>query len=111
MKRRLIAIKNLDPDRFFQVIGDGVRRHSFKLYKRRYHLGVGKFAFASRVYPRVITRGHSFKLGEVLSHRNQEELRSLDVSLNYFTESSYEKVLSTYIDDRLFIEQSVIYQA
>ena len=35
---------------FFQVVGDGVRRgHSFKLFKKRYRLDVGKFKFASRV--------------------------------------------------------------
>ena len=40
----------MDPDRFFQVVGDGVRRgHSFKLFKKRYRLDVGKFKFASRV--------------------------------------------------------------
>jgi hypothetical protein len=42
--------KNLDPDRFFTVIGDGARRgHSFKLFKKRYRSDVGKFKFASRV--------------------------------------------------------------
>ena len=36
--------------RFFQVIGDSARRgHSFKLFKKRYCLDVGKFKFASRV--------------------------------------------------------------
>ena len=46
----LRGFENLDPDRFFQVIGDGVKRgHSFKLFKKRYHLDVGKFKFASRV--------------------------------------------------------------
>ena len=40
----------MDPDRFFQVIGDGARRrHSFKLFKKRYRLDVGKFKFSSRV--------------------------------------------------------------
>ena len=40
----------LDPDRFLQVVGDGARRgHSFKLFKKRYRLDVGKFKFASRV--------------------------------------------------------------
>ena len=40
----------MDPDRFFQVVGDGARRgHSFKLFKKRYRLDVGKFKFASRV--------------------------------------------------------------
>ena len=43
--------ENLDPNRFFQVIGDGVRRrHCFKLFKKRYRLDVGEFKFASRVY-------------------------------------------------------------
>ena len=32
------------------MVGDGVRRgHSFKLFKKRYRLDVGKFKFASRV--------------------------------------------------------------
>ena len=32
------------------MIGDGARRgHSFKLFKQRYCLDVGKFKFASRV--------------------------------------------------------------
>ena len=44
------GFENLDADRFFQVIGDGARRgHSFKLFKKRYRLDVGKFKFASRV--------------------------------------------------------------
>ena len=44
----LRGFENLDPDRFFQVIGDGARRgHSFKLFKKS--LDVGKFKFASRV--------------------------------------------------------------
>ena len=46
----LRGFENLDPDRFVQVIGDGARRrHSFKLFKKRYRLDVGKFKFASRV--------------------------------------------------------------
>ena len=46
----LRGFENLDPDRFFQVVGDGVRRgHSFKLFKKRYRLDVGKFKFSSRV--------------------------------------------------------------
>ena len=46
----LRGLENLDPDRFFQVIRDGARRgHSFKLFKKRYRLDVGKFKFASRV--------------------------------------------------------------
>ena len=46
----LRGFENLDSDRFFQVIGDGARRgHSFKLFKKRYRLDVGKFKFASRV--------------------------------------------------------------
>ena len=32
------------------MIGDGARkRHSFKLFKKRYRLDMGKFKFASRV--------------------------------------------------------------
>ena len=46
----LRGFENLAPDRFLQVIGDGARRgHSFKLFKKRYRLDVGKFKFASRV--------------------------------------------------------------
>ena len=30
-----MGFENLDPDKFFQVVGDGVRRgHSFKLFKK-----------------------------------------------------------------------------
>ena len=40
----LRGFENLDPDRFFQVVGYGVRRgHSFKLFKKRYRLDVGRF--------------------------------------------------------------------
>ena len=40
----LRGFENLDPGRFFQVIGDGARRGpSFKLFKKRYRLDVGKF--------------------------------------------------------------------
>ena len=46
----LSGFENLDPDRFFQVIGDGARRgHSFKLFKQRYRLDIGKFKFASMI--------------------------------------------------------------
>ena len=47
----LRGFENLDPDRFFQVIGDGARKegHSFKLFKKRYRLDVRKFKFASMV--------------------------------------------------------------
>jgi ribonuclease P/MRP protein subunit RPP40 len=46
----LRGFDKLEPDRFFQVVGDGARRgHSFKLFKKRYRLDVGKFKFASRV--------------------------------------------------------------
>ena len=46
----LRGFENLDPNRFFQVVGDGARRgHNFKLFKKRYRLVVGKFKFASRV--------------------------------------------------------------
>ena len=39
----LRGFENLDPDRFFEVIGDGVRRgHSFKLFKKKYRLDVRK---------------------------------------------------------------------
>ena len=35
---------------FFQVVrGDGRRRHSFKLFKRRYRLDVERFKFANQV--------------------------------------------------------------
>ena len=44
------GFENLDPDRFFQVVGDGVRKgHSFKLSKKMHCLDMGKFKFASRV--------------------------------------------------------------
>ena len=37
-------------NRFIQVVGDSVRRgHSFKLFKKRYRLEVGKFEFANRI--------------------------------------------------------------
>ena len=39
----LRGFENLDPDRFFQVIGDGAAAwegHSFKLFKKRYRLDV-----------------------------------------------------------------------
>ena len=37
MFKILRGFENLDPDRFFQVIGDGARRgHSFKLFEKRY---------------------------------------------------------------------------
>ena len=40
----------MDPEKFFQVVRDnGRRRHSFKLFKRRYRLDVGRFQFANRV--------------------------------------------------------------
>ena len=40
------GFENLDPDRFFQVIGDGA---GLKLFKKRYRLDVRKFKFASMV--------------------------------------------------------------
>ena len=44
------GFENLDPDRFFQVVGDGARRgHSFKLFKRGIVWTWGKFKFASRL--------------------------------------------------------------
>ena len=46
----LRRFENVNPDRFFQVVGgDGRRGHCFKLFKRRYRLDVGRFKFASRV--------------------------------------------------------------
>ena len=37
----LRGFENLDPDRYFQVVGNGARRgHSFKLFKKRYRLDV-----------------------------------------------------------------------
>ena len=40
----------MDPEKFFQVVRDNGRRgHSFKLFKRRYRLDVGRFKFANRV--------------------------------------------------------------
>ena len=40
----------MDSDRFFQVIGDVVRRgHSFKLFKKRYRSDVGEFHFADLI--------------------------------------------------------------
>ena len=37
----LRGFENVDPERFFQVVrDDGRRRHSFKLFKRRYRLDV-----------------------------------------------------------------------
>ena len=42
--------ENVDPEKFFQVAGeDGKRGHSFKVFKKRYRLDVGRFKFASRV--------------------------------------------------------------
>ena len=42
------GFENVDSERFFQVVGEDVRRgHSLKLFKRR--LDVGRFKFASRV--------------------------------------------------------------
>ena len=36
----LIGFENLDPDRFFLVIGDGDRKgHSFKLFEKRFGRG------------------------------------------------------------------------
>ena len=46
----LRGFENLDLDSFFHVIGNGARRgHSFKRFKKRYRLDIGKFKFASRV--------------------------------------------------------------
>ena len=42
--------EDVDPEKFFQVVrDDGRRGHSFKLFKRRYRLDVGRFKFANRV--------------------------------------------------------------
>ena len=46
----LRSFENVNPEKFFQVVRDyGRRRHSFKLFKRRYRLDVGQFKFANRV--------------------------------------------------------------
>ena len=49
----LRGFENLDPDTFFtwleMVLGVLKCSSSFKLFKKRYHLDVGKFKFASRV--------------------------------------------------------------
>ena len=47
----LRGFENLDPDRFFQVIGDGARRGTviFKLFKKRYRLDVREVKFAGMV--------------------------------------------------------------
>ena len=50
VSKQLSGFENLDPYRFLQVIGDGVKTgHSFKLFKKRFRLYVGKFKYASRV--------------------------------------------------------------
>ena len=42
----LRGFENVNPARFFQVVGeDGRRRHCFELFKRRYRLDVGRFKF------------------------------------------------------------------
>ena len=46
----LSGFENVDPEKFFQVVrDDGRRGHSFKLFKRRYKLDVGRFKFANQV--------------------------------------------------------------
>ena len=46
----LKGFENVDPEKFFQVVGDdGKRGHSFKLFKKRCRLDVGRFKFANRV--------------------------------------------------------------
>ena len=46
----LESFENVDPEKFFQVVGDDDRRrHSFKLFKRRCRLDVGRFKFVNRV--------------------------------------------------------------
>ena len=46
----LRGFENVDPEKFFQVVRDNGRRgHSFKLFKKRYRLDVGRFKFANQV--------------------------------------------------------------
>jgi len=46
----LKGFENVDPGKFFQVVGDDGRRgHVFKLFKKRCRLDVGRFKFANRV--------------------------------------------------------------
>ena len=46
----LKGFENVDPEKFFQVVGDDGRRgHVFKLFKKRSRLDVGRFKFANRV--------------------------------------------------------------
>ena len=46
----LRGFENVDLERYFQVVRDDDRRgHSFKLFKRRYRLDVGRFKFVNRV--------------------------------------------------------------
>ena len=46
----LKGFQNVDPGKFFQVVGDdGRREHVFKLFKKRCRLDVGRFKFANRV--------------------------------------------------------------
>ena len=44
------GFENVDPEKFFQVVGDDGRRgHVFKLFKKRCRLDVGGFTFENRV--------------------------------------------------------------
>ena len=45
--RFLRSFENVEPERYFQVVGEDGR--SFKLFKRRYRLDVGQFKFASQI--------------------------------------------------------------
>ena len=45
----LKGFENVDPEKFFQVVGDDGRRGQFfKLFKRRYRLDVGWLKFGNR---------------------------------------------------------------
>ena len=59
----LKGFENLDPDRFFQVVGDGAKRgHSFKLFKLLLLLIV---ATVNDYINTFNTRIHTSKLGKV----------------------------------------------
>jgi len=42
-------IADVDKDKFFTFAVDNRRGHSFKLYKDRFNLDIGKFSFSNRV--------------------------------------------------------------
>ena len=45
-----LGFENVNPEKFFQVVrDDGRKGHSFKLFKRRYRLDVGRFKFTNWV--------------------------------------------------------------